>query len=93
MPRQPDKPAVVVVLLEQSDYNCGLDGCPGWGLAFDAEALQDQLLDAAGVGLAAGGLHDGADDRTDRLDLAAADLVRDAGRVKELILERLGVEG
>ena len=46
---------------------------------FDAEPLQDQLADAAGVGLAAGGLHDAADDRADGLDLAAADLLRDVG--------------
>src|ERR1044072_8940851 len=54
---------------------------PMYGSALaDAQLLQDELLDAGRVGLAAGGLHDGAHEGTGRGDLAAPGLVRD-GRV------------
>src|SRR5271154_7162727 len=43
-------------------------------LSRSAQALQDQLADAGGVGLAAGGLHDRADQDAGRGDLAVADL-------------------
>ena len=46
------------------------------GLGGDAQLLQDELTDAGGVGLAAGGLHDSAHDGANGLDLAAADLLR-----------------
>src|SRR5699024_7333076 len=46
-----------------------------------AELVHDDLADAAGVGLAAGGLHDRADEGADRLDLAALDLRDHVGGV------------
>ena len=47
------------------------------------QALLEHALDGRGVGLAAGGLHDRADQRADRLHLAAAHLLGDVGVARD----------
>ena len=50
---------------------------PRRGVHGQPDALQQQLADAAGVGLPAGRLHDRTDDRADRAEVARPDLLGD----------------
>src|SRR5450756_723117 len=63
----------------------GLVG-PGWSALVDP--LDDQLTNAAGIGLAAGGLHHRTDDRAHRPEVAAAHLRGDVRLSREGLVDR-----
>src|SRR5699024_3606528 len=63
------------------------------GCSAGAELLHDDLAHAAGVGLTAGGLPDRADQRADRLDLAALDLGDHVRVVGDRLVHRAGEHG
>jgi len=57
-------------------------------LLADAEALEQEPAYDGGVGLPAGGLHDGSDERADGLDLARPDLVGGVRLARDGVVDR-----
>jgi hypothetical protein len=72
-----------LVILIFGRRGCAVPGRRGWL----AETLEDQIPDAGGVGLAAGGLHDRADQRAGRGHLTGPDLGRHVGVRRDRLVD------
>src|SRR6266702_2958313 len=81
--RRPDSPRTPPLTLAGSPADSHLRLGPG-------EALEDEVLDAGGVGLAAGGLHHGPDEGTGRRHLAGPDLRGHLGIARDGLVHRGG---